>query len=121
MHGCAGARAQTSKGLLGEDHSTLWFEALEALPPPTHSVAPKNVQGSDLDVVEVKTKVAEGLMAAEASAFERRMSKANPADAHWLQTVRVRVNITSEGTESFSITMRTLSASFKSPTHAMHA
>lgn len=41
-------------------------------------------------MIETKTRVVEGLMAAEAAAFEKRLSRANPADAQWLLQVRCR-------------------------------
>lgn len=92
MQRCAGENTLSTKGLLGDDHSTLWFEAVEALPPIAQSTSHVMPSKHDLDIVEAKTKVAERLMTTEASAFERRMSKANPADAQWLQTVCTTAN-----------------------------
>lgn len=63
----------------------MWHEASAALPPLDTAGAAANDDG----IIETKSKVAERLLQAEAAAFAKRLSRSNPADAHWLESVRL--------------------------------
>lgn len=78
------AGAKSAKPLLGNEENHIWWQAADALA----AVDATGVAPSDDEIMEVKTKVAERLMEAEASAFQKRLNRANPADAQWLQQVR---------------------------------
>lgn len=79
---CSGGKS--GKSLLGEEDSSVWYEAAATLPAPAQADA----QQTD-DVIEVKTKVAERLMESETNAFSKKLSRSNNADFQWLQTVRI--------------------------------
>ena len=72
-----------SKALL--DANVSWHEAVAELP----ALDVANAEAADDAIIETKTRVAEKLMDAEAAAFQKRLSKANPADAQWLESVRL--------------------------------
>eukprot|EP00892_Ulva_mutabilis_P000964 jgi/Ulvmu1/10869/UM007_0043.1 len=78
---CSGGKS--GKSLLGDEDSAIWYEVSATITAPAqHGSAPSE------DVIEVKTKVAERLLEAETTTFDRKLSRSNHADFQWLQTVR---------------------------------
>jgi hypothetical protein len=73
------------------DDSSIWHEAAAALPSLTDSK-----DAAPLKVVETKTAVAERLLEAEAADYQRKLSRKDPADYQWLQTVRAPCCYTSQ-------------------------
>lgn len=67
---------------MDRDESSVWYEAAEILPKLTDSNA-----AAPAHVLETKTTVAQKLIETEADSYQKKLSRTNPADASWLQTV----------------------------------
>ncbi|KAG1665927.1 hypothetical protein FOA52_004516 [Chlamydomonas sp. UWO 241] len=81
------AGAGGDKSLLGRDES-IWWKALDALPPLVGDPAAPSGGDADLDRCEILRQEGEKLVEAESAVFERDLAKRAAADYKWLQQVK---------------------------------
>ncbi len=70
------------KSLLDKDAPTIWYQAAAALPALSTSASDANGAVTDADVDRLREE-AETLLQQEAAAFDKEMSRRNPADYKW--------------------------------------